>query len=306
MSYSELSAAQKKELDEKVDKTRQFLDKQISFLKIEEDKQLGDVLSIDQSYRDGKWIHESNFLEACEKRGLPSDLAFINSSAEAHEKALNSSKDVEKQYFSEWMQCVMSTFFRDYFDRQGGPNRAKSIPWGIRAKDISISMNGENDDITMIQIHNLGIIYMKNDLYQESYECFIEVLDVREEALGLENPLTLDTINSLATLHCKMEEYENARRLYEQVTKIHLMQSGPDSLPYAVNLLTLAKVERLAKRSEKSAESFLSLANFHSRRGEMNRFLDYLATSACCWRDCGFPVSFSQQDICMDFLQLAR
>ncbi|OLN92208.1 Kinesin light chain 3 [Colletotrichum chlorophyti] len=55
-----------------------------------------------------------------------------------------------------------------------------------------------------------------------------QTLELREKVLGLENPLTLTSINNLAIVLESQGKYEEAEQMYRQTLKLKEKVLGPD------------------------------------------------------------------------------
>ena len=78
------------------------------------------------------------------------------------------------------------------------------------------------------------------------------------QALGRNNIQTLDTENNLASVYCKMGEWEEAKKKYARVEAGYMEAKGADSADYAMSksnvgecLVKLGKVEEGLAKLEK-------------------------------------------------------
>jgi len=76
--------------------------------------------------------------------------------------------------------------------------------------------------------------------YQEAIPIAEKLLAIREKQLGLQNPETAGSLNSLATLYFQTGAYEKAEPLYQQALQIRQKTLGPEHPDTATSLHNLA------------------------------------------------------------------
>ena len=94
--------------------------------------------------------------------------------------------------------------------------------------------------------HTLGSAYRALGAHPEAQKQLERSLDLRKSKLGAENPVTLQTMSSIASLHRARGEYIEAETLYKQVLEIRRARLGaddPDTLQ-SMNDLGLANIDR--------------------------------------------------------------
>jgi CHAT domain-containing protein/Tfp pilus assembly protein PilF len=99
-----------------------------------------------------------------------------------------------------------------------------------------------------VALYNLGSLYRTLGKYSDAEELFKRALEVKEKAIGTDNPDVADTLNSLAAVYQNQGRYADAEGLYKRALTI--------------------REKTLGKGHPEVAKSLNNLAIVHAQRGE--------------------------------------
>ncbi len=121
--------------------------------------------------------------------------------------------------------------------------------------------------------NSLASALQRASRYDEALPFFQQALAIREQVLGLEHPLTAESVNNLGGLYWLQGDYSQAEARFEQALQMRMRVLGPDH-PYTnESLINLGSAYR--RRGDHAAAKLLferALAVFKQRLGPEHRF----------------------------------
>lgn len=91
-------------------------------------------------------------------------------------------------------------------------------------------------------LNNLGVLYCNQGIYFEAEPLLKQVLEMRQENLGIWHPDYAESLNNLAALYYHLGDYVRAEPLYQKALEIIRAQVGEVHPDYALSLNNLALV----------------------------------------------------------------
>ncbi len=93
---------------------------------------------------------------------------------------------------------------------------------------INLESDRESDLLSRLNVQDLlGKLYLARQRFDEAEQCLYYVLEQRRGMLGVDHPLTLQTMNNLAICYEQLEAYEDAEKYYSDCLERQQRVLGP-------------------------------------------------------------------------------
>ena len=100
-------------------------------------------------------------------------------------------------------------------------------------------------------MHNLGVVYRKQKLYEKAEEMFQRALVIKETSRGAKHLSTIVTMTNLAHLYQKQRRYQEAQALLQKAVGANLGSEHPYTVVVFRNLARLYHEEENYEEAEK-------------------------------------------------------
>jgi tetratricopeptide (TPR) repeat protein len=136
---------------------------------------------------------------------------------------------------------------------------------GEEAAEIMENRFGTAHPRYAVALEKLGLIYEAGKELAKAEETLETVAEIRKEMLDEDNPLYLNTLEYLARVCTKQQNYEKAIRLYQEKNDVNFEETAEEQLAAANNLLAVAYCYKMADNKEK-AEAYFAEAEAKQKR----------------------------------------
>jgi len=151
--------------------------------------------------------------------------------------------------------------------KQGNYKKAKSLS----LRSIEIFKSNNNDPLGYaMSLNDLATIYTKLGKYQNALPLFMESKSIREELLGVNDPIYLNSVNNLAELYQQMDYYKKAEVLYLEVLNKRKEILGVSHPHYALTLYNLGSLFEDQKRYNLAEDYYFKALELRKKMGRTN------------------------------------
>ncbi|KAL4752451.1 hypothetical protein BDW72DRAFT_171301 [Aspergillus terricola var. indicus] len=169
----------------------------------------------------------------------------------------------------EYLPHVLSLISEVGFSKEEHLSLVRRVGWCLNADgrfneaallfenilEIQRSLHGETDlETTVRAMGNLALVYCYQGRWTEAEKLQTPVLEVRNQELGPDHPMTLETMNNMALAYEGLGKYKEAEEIWAQLLETDKRMQGPEH-PLTINSMhnltnTYTEVGRLTEAEE--------------------------------------------------------